>query len=99
MSRSYKKNPVVTDDSQHKKYMKRIANKVVRRRLKDAEDLPTRLPHKKMTETWMICDYKWRMTKTEAIQWYETEASDSFKKKFPTLETWLKYWAKCHVRK
>ena len=99
MSRSYKKNPVVTDDSQHKKAMKRIANRTVRRRIKNVEDMPARLPHKKMTETWMICDYKWRMTEAEAIQWYETEASDTFKKRYPTLESWLKYWKKCHVRK
>jgi len=102
MSRSYKKNPYVTD---HKrgvtKQKKSIANRIVRRRIKDADDetMPARLQHKKMTESWDICDYKWRMTRSEAIKWYENEASDHFKKRYPTLEAWLKYYDKCHRRK
>lgn len=103
MSRSYKKNPFVTDQSQGTKSMKRLANRTVRRKLKDMDELPARLPHKKMTESWMICDYKWRMTEEEAIEWYfykmEYDASDWFKKHYPTLESWLKYWAKCYKRK
>ena len=43
MSRSYKKNPYVTDHSQGTKQMKRIANRTVRRRVKDDEDMPARL--------------------------------------------------------
>ena len=58
MSRSYKKNPYVTDKSAGTKSMKRIANRIVRRRLKDDEDMPARLQHKKMTESWDICT-KW----------------------------------------
>lgn len=104
MSRSYKKNPYVTD---HKcrttKRSKRIANRIVRRRLGQDEDMPARPQHKKMTESWNICDYKWRMTEAEAIEWYkyhmEDEASEYFKKCYPTLESWLKYWKKCYIRK
>ena len=103
MSRSYKKNPYVTDRSQGTKYMKCIANRTVRRRIKDDEDIPARLPHKKMTESWDICDYKWRMTREDAIYWYKNEmehkASTYFKKRYPTLEAWLKYWDKCYRRK
>ena len=101
MSRSYKKNPVGKDAND--RAMKRIANRTVRRRIKDDEDMPARLQHKKMTESWMISDYKSRMTRDEAIQWYENEmeheASSYFKKRYPTLEAWLKYWEKCYVRK
>lgn len=103
MSRSYKKNPYVTDKSAGTKSMKRIANRTVRRRLKNDEDMPARIQHKKMTETWDICDYRWRMTRADAIHWYENEmeheASFYFKKRYPTLEAWLKYWEKCYVRK
>ena len=103
MSRSYKKNPYVTDRSQGTKYMKRMANRIVRRRVKDDEDMPARLPHKKMTESWDIYDYRWRMTREDAIHWYENEmnsqASAYFKKRYPTLEAWLKYWDKCYRRK
>ena len=103
MSRSYKKNPYVTDKSAGTKSMKRIANRTVRRRVKNDEDMPARLPHKKMTESWDICDYRWRMTRADAIHWYknemEHEASTYFKKRYPTLEAWLKYWDKCYRRK
>ena len=107
MSRSYKKNPVATDRSQGTKAMKRIANRIVRRRIKDDEDIPARLQHKKMTETWNICDYRWRMTRQEAIQWYKEELEwqknkgslKYFLKRYPTIEDWLKYWEKCCRRK
>ena len=101
MSRSYKKNPVAKDSSD--RTMKRIANRTVRRRVKDDDDMPARIQHKKMTESWMISDYKSRMTREEAIEWYnekmERHASERFKKRYPTLEAWLKYWEKCYVRK
>ena len=103
MSRSYKKNPCAKD-SGDKKAMKQIANRTVRRRLKnnDSEDMPARLQHKKMTESWDITDFKTRMTREEAIIWYNDDSqykSDKFKKRYPTLEAWLKYWDKCYRRK
>jgi hypothetical protein len=60
MSRSYKKNPVGKDNGD-KKSMKQIANRTVRRRVKMDEDMPARLQHKKMTESWDITDYKTRI--------------------------------------
>ena len=100
MSRSYKKNPYVTDHSQGTKSMKRIANRIVRRRLKNDEDMPVRLKPKKMTESWDICDYKWRTTREEAIQWYLCECQNTYiQKYYPTLESYLNYWEKCHRRK
>ena len=104
MSRSYKKNPYVTDHKRRStKQSKRIANRRVRQRLRFDEDMPVRSQHKKYTETYDICDYKWRMSKEEAIQWYESEgfgiASNYFKERYPTLELWLEYWEKCYKRK
>lgn len=104
MSRSYKKNPYVTDNRDGKKDSKRIANRRVRRLVRAMdEDMPARLQHKKMTCSWDICDYRWRMTRQDAIEWYNNEmandASDYFKKRYPTLEAWLKYWEKCYRRK
>ena len=102
MSRSYKKNPYVTDHSSGTKSMKRIANRRVRRSIKNDEDMPARLQHKKMTESWDICDYRWRMTRQDAIEWYNDNSqykSSYFKKRYPTLEAWLKYWDKCYRRK
>ena len=105
MSRSYKKNPYVTDGyGGDRKANKRIANRKVRRRVNTMDDdMPARLQHKKMTESWDICDYKWRMTREEAIHWFNErmtdEATEYFKKRYPTLEAWLKYWEKCYRRK
>ena len=98
MSRSYKKNPVVTDNK-GSKYGKRQANQRFRRQINLDDDMPARPRHKKYTESWDICDYKWRMTKQEAIIWYETQASYYIKKHYPTLDKWLNYWEKCHRRK
>jgi len=103
MSRSYKKNPYVTDHKRRStKQSKRIANRRVRRRLCD-KDMLGRIQHKKYTESWNICDYRWRMTREEAIEWYnyrsDNEASSYFLERYPTLESWLNYWEKCHVRK
>ena len=54
-----------------------------------------------------ICDYRWRMTKEEAIQWYKEQLEwqknkgslEYFLKRYPTLEAWLKYWDKWYRRK
>jgi len=100
MSRSYKKNPFVTDHKRKvSKIAKRIANHSFRQQIEKDEDMPARPAHKKYTESWMISDYSWRMTREEAIEWYNTEASDWFKRNYPTLESWLHYWEKCHRRK
>ena len=108
MSRSYKKNPYVTDNSNgRRKFSKRHANHRVRQRVSMDDELPARLQHKKMTCSWDICDYRWRMTRQEAIQWYKEELEwqknkgslKYFLKRYPTLEAWLKYWEKCYRRK
>lgn len=101
MSRSYKKNPVAKETGD-KKSRKQIANRTVRRRIKYDEDMPARLQHKKMTESWDITDFKTRMTREEAIAWYNDDSvrkPEWFKKHCPTLKAWLKYWEKWYVRK
>lgn len=108
MSRSYKKNPYVTDHTRKvNKKNKRIANHSFRQQIAKTEDMPARTAHKKMTESWNICDYRWRMTREDAIRWYEEEliwqkqkgTIKFFLKRYPTLEAWLKYWDKCYRRK
>ena len=103
MSRSYKKNPWVTDHTRKfTKKKKRLANHSFRRKIASDEDMPARPKHRKYSESWDICDYKWRMTREEAIEWYNDDSkhkSEKFKKRFPTLEKWLKYWDKCYRRK
>ena len=104
MSRSYKKNPYVTDHKRRStKQSKRLANRRVRRRINN-EDTLGRIQHKKYTESWDICDYKWRMSKEEAIRIYERRTKDNswtgyLLKNYPTLKDWLNYWEKCHKRK
>lgn len=101
MSRSYKKNPYVTDHHRHSsKISKRIANHSFRQQIDEFdEDMPARPQHKKYTCSYNISDYSFRMTREEAIEWYENEASKWTKKRFPTLEAWLNYWEKCYRRK
>lgn len=104
MSRSYKKNPYVTDHKRGTtKSLKRLANHSFRQQISCDEDMPARPAHKKYTDSWTISDYSWRMTREEAIEWYkykmEQEASEYFKKRYPTLNAWLKYWEKCYRRK
>ena len=102
MSRSYKKNPVCKDTgSNGRRFAKRRASQLFRRKIELDEDMPARPQHKKMTESWEICDYRTRMTETEAIEWYyyRSEREDYFKKRYPTLEKWLKAWRKWYKNK
>lgn len=104
MSRSYKKQPWYTDHKRKTtKQNKAIANRQFRRRIKfsDADgELPvSRSLSRKVTNQWDICDYKDRMTRQEAIEWYLEIGTLLNHRVFRDLETWLKYWEKCHVRK
>lgn len=101
MSRSYKKNPFITDHHRKStKIAKRFANKKFRKQMEEEEKLLNRSKYKKFADSWNICDYKWRMTKCEAINWYLNKCKDMyFYKRFPTLDKWLNYWEKCYRRK
>lgn len=56
MSRSFKKNWIVTDNygSSYKKFAKRQANK----RIRKSESVPDGKAYRKFFESWDICDYK-----------------------------------------
>ena len=98
MSRSYKKVPYCGDKKN--KETKRIANKAVRNYLKNPKHKLSKNSFKKVLPSWDICDYKWRMTRSEAINWYLNECKNMYiYKRFPTLDKWLNYWEKCHRRK
>lgn len=95
MSRSYKKNPFITDNNK-RKHKKQLAN----RRFRRSNSLFQRSSYKKFNETWNICDYRWRTTKKEAIEWYFCNCNNDYiLKKYPTLDSYLQYWAKCNIRK
>lgn len=94
MSRSYKKHPIVKDPAG--KYMKRFANKKVRR----TKDIPNGKAYRKVFETWDISDFRWIWSREKAIYDYLTAEPDSWiRKKYETLEEYLKYWEKCVKRK
>ena len=99
MSRSYKKSPVIKDPND--KFFKRWANKKVRQLKIDDEPLPKKgKAYKKLFESWIISDYKGIYLKQEAIEEYlEADENSWYKKKFKTLEDYLKYWEKCVKRK
>lgn len=109
MSRSYKKNPWVTDHKRKSsKISKRLANQQFRRKISLEEDMAARPKHKKYTESWSICDYKDRMSRLEAIYHYENmervqaaypTIHFKFFKRFPTLDKWLAHWEKWYRRK
>lgn len=100
MSRSYKKTPVVNDHKRKTtKDNKRLANRRVRRS-KDSEVLPMRGEYKKMTESYDISDYGWRWTRNQAKEEYASgKLSHYIYEHFPTVDSWLEYWAKCCLRK
>ena len=98
MSRSYKKNPFVTDGyGGDRKQNKRIANRIVRRRLKNDEDMPARPQHKKYTESWEISDYKWRLSKEHFLKLWEED--EFVHERFPTKEVALRWWYKWYRNK
>lgn len=103
MSRSYKKNPWVTDHKRKTtKQSKRLANKTFRRKIGRENDMAARPQHKKYTDSYDICDWKMRMTREEAINFYLYECDDFnpyIKRRYPTLKSWLNYWEKCYHRK
>lgn len=72
MSRSYKKTPIITDNNKNHRYSRRtkaIANRIVRRKLKDEliqtlknDKTPATITNKKAFrkyfQTYKICDFK-----------------------------------------
>lgn len=92
MSRSYKKNPIVYYESRDNK---RYLNCQLRR--KKLEKIPKGKAYKKQIPHWNGFPHRW--TKGEAIQEYKSGNYPWLLRNFPTLESYLKYWAKCAYRK
>lgn len=100
MSRSYKKNPWVTDNV-HSKERKKVANNKVRTSVKHEEEmLPQGSTYKKIHESWEIHDYAFRQTKRAALQWWYKHNTEPYViKKYPNEKAVLREWYKYHRNK
>lgn len=91
MSRSYRKEPVVTDGkTKITQESKKFANKTVRNK----EDVPTKgSGYKKASESYNIHDFVTRWTWEEAKADYESENGNKYlKKRYPTLKEYYRWW-------
>ena len=94
MSRSYRKEPIVTDSTMAKSG-KKFANKKVRRT--DFDELPTKgSGYKKVYEQYEIRDYKFFWTWEEILQDYR---NDPDKYSFETEKELYAYWYKTYKAK
>ena len=97
MSRSYKKNPYLTDNSTSK-FGKKLANKRVRMKLKNK--LLQNSDYKKLTESYEICDFKFFSTRQDALNWYYAHQDDEYiKRMYPTEKEVLAQWYRCYKGK
>ena len=94
MSRSYRKHPILKDNGNSAKSMKRYANKKVRHL--DLEELPKKgrlfrrfFPQYDIHD-W-ICYWPW----SEAKKSWETQPDSWYRRTYPTLEEFFIYWVKC----
>lgn len=95
MSRSYKKNPVVTDDTMAKSG-KKFANKKVRRT--DFDELPIKgSGYKKVYEQYEIRDYKFYWTWEELLRHYHEHPE--IYSEYKTEEELYAYWYKTYKAK
>lgn len=97
MSRSYKHTPYAGDKKT--KSAKRWANKKYRNQLNGIEDSMPLSAHRKMTETWDICDFHSRFTLTEWLKLSQTSRRFSVTVKRMTEEEKIKNWHKWYKRK
>lgn len=98
MSRSYKKNNIYTDGrTPTPKYMKRLANKKVRRSRK----LPNGKAYKKVFETYDIHDYVSRWTWEDAkFEYFHPDSNGNlWQDDYPTLKDFYKYWRRYYFSK
>ena len=97
MSRSYKKHPYYTDGKEGSTAItKRFANKTVRRY---KHKLANGKAYKRLFCSWDIHDYIIRWSWLEAKEEYERDLVDLWKKKYPTLKEFYRYWSKKYKRK
>ena len=102
MSRSYKKNPVVTDGSAHStQHSKRLASRRLRRSLNNGDELLQGSKYKKHTCSYSIHDYAFRLSWEDARREYEGNKVKypRFMEKYDTIEKYRKWWEKYYRRK
>ena len=92
MSRSFKNNPVNTD--KNNKLEKRRANKKIRR----LNNLIKGSIYKKHFCSWNICDYKWYLSRENAIIYWKGNVHN-IQKRYKTLEEYLDMWHKHYYYK
>ena len=98
MSRSYKKTPICKDNGIGKN-AKRSANKIVRRANEENIKAGKSNSYRKQSNSYDIHDYVSYWSREEAIKAYNEDKGGRWHKMFPTLESFLNYWAKCYQRK
>lgn len=81
MSRSYKKHPWATDNHKGKKYLKKVANKRVR---KFNRELANGNAYRRLYPTYDICDYKFFCTFIDALK--------ELNRKIDEIENEKQYW-------
>lgn len=97
MARSIKKNPICTDGRNGQKIPKRFANKTVRN---FDGDIPNGRFYKKLYCTWNIHDYVSRWPWVQAKTEYEQEEENKgWKKSFPTLKDFYRFWRRYYKNK
>ena len=97
MGKSYKKTPIIKENGESKKKMKTIANKAVRRKIKNIDfEIANGNAYRKEYESYDIADYINRWTKQDAIEAYKNNVL--IQEKY-TLEKWLTEWEKTMLRK
>ena len=99
MSRSYKHSSFVVDNKGHnlrRRYFKRYHNKAIRNKLNNSDELMQGSIHKKYTNSWDICDYRWYWSEEQAVIDYYQRYNEQwwFRENYPTLEDWLKHYNK-----
>lgn len=102
MSRSYKKNPVVTDGSANNtQHSKRLASRRLRRSLNGSDELLQGSKYKRHTCSYDIHDWAFRESWEDAMKKYNDYYNryDWFREGYPTLEEYYKNWKKYYLRK
>ena len=104
MSRSREKSTFVTDNYGHtlrRRFMKKYSNRVLRRTLGNSDELLQGSIYKRHFDSWDICDFRWYWSEEMATKEYNefVRRFDWFKKRYPTLESYIKHYRKSVVYK
>lgn len=100
MSKSYKHTPYYGD--RKNRGLKRIANRLVRRKLKKSNVILSRGAYRKMFDSWEICDFCYIEHNFETFYTKEVSIWNDWGYKYepyPTREEKLKEYNKYYIRK